>query len=254
MMLSSLLFNTILALFAPSSVLASPSPPLMTPPPRASVMLSTYSPFVISHGKMNGIYQDYLFELIQRSGLDPQFDIFPLNRVMNQVIKGDYDFFIGLSGLTEAAKKYNEIAPFHKMKFVLIGIEKKLNFEEETIVIGKLPDTECAMFNKEQAKKIRFYEYTETQQAIKMLAAKRLSALCTTRELFYFEIQSSEYKKWSFKEFSEFRQEISLSLFANKRLSTDSITRVNNTVSELDQKKFMSSLYKKYGLEEVAKQ
>lgn len=236
----------------PALVLAIPSP---HPPPRVSFALAVYNPFVIQEndGHLRGIYQEYLAELIQRAGLEPHFETMPLNRVLHHASKGTYDFFMGISGTPEADGNYLEIARFHKMKVVLIGLTKKLNFDEGPIVIGKAPDTHCPLFTKEQEKKVRYYDYTNTPQAVKMMSAKRITALCTTRELFYFEIQQSLYANWNFNELSDFHHEFVVSLFANKRIHPDKIKSVNRAVAELDQKKILTNLYKKYGLEEPAK-
>lgn len=239
----------------PSFTMAIPGPQSTAPAPRVSLALAVYNPFVIQEGdgNLHGIYQEYLAELIKKAGLQPQFEAMPLKRMLYHATKGTYDFFMGISGTPEAAGNYLEVARFHKMKIVLIGMAKKLNFDEGPIVIGKAPNSYCPVFNKEQEKKIRYYEYRTTPQAIKMLAAKRIAALCTTRELFYFELQKSLYATRSFAEISGYHHEFVVSLFANKRIHPDKITLVNRAVTELDQKKIMTGLYKKYGLEEPAK-
>lgn len=239
---------------ATSAVHAAPLPKKESAP-RVSFALAPYNPFVIleSDGHLHGIYQEYLAELIQRAGLDPQFDPMPLTRMLHHATKGTYDFFMGVSGIPEAEGQYLEIARFHKMKVILIGMVDKIDFKGEPLVIGKAPNTYCPLFNKEQEKKIRYYEYKDTPQALKMLVAKRISAICTTRELFYFELQNSRYASLSFKEMSEFHHEFVISLFAHKRIAPEKIKSVNKAVTELEQKKFLSSLYKKYGLEETAR-
>jgi hypothetical protein len=246
-----LLCHFILAL-TPALALAIPAP---EPAPRVSFALAIFNPFVIQEadGHLRGIYQEYLAELIQRSGLEPRFETMPLNRVLHHASKGTYDFFMGISGTPEADSNYLEVARFHKMKVILIGLTKKLNFNDGPIVIGKAPDTNCPLFTKEQEKKIRYYEYTNTPQAVKMMSAKRINALCTTRELFHFEIQQSQYANWSFSELSDFHHEFVVSLFANKRIHPDKIKSVSRAVAELDQKKILTNLYKKYGLEEPAR-
>lgn len=247
-----LLFFSFIVGLTPAFVLAVPNPQST---PRVSFALAVYRPFVIqeNNGQLHGIYQEYLAELIQRAGLEPRFETMPLNRVLHHASKGTYDFFMGISGIPEAEGKYMEVARFHKMKVTLIGLAKKLNFDEGPIVIGKAPDTKCPLFNKEQEKKIRYFEYENTAQAVKMMSAKRISALCTTRELFHFEIQQSLYADWNFNEFNEFHHEFVVSLFANKRIEAEKIKSVTRAVVELDQKKILTNLYKKYGLVEPAK-
>jgi len=224
-------------------------------PPRVSFAVSTYNPFVIQEedGHLKGIYQEYVTAVIKKSGLEPHFETMPLNRVLAHASKGTYDFFMGVSGIPEAGDRYQEVARFHKLRVTLIGLVKNLDFSKGHLVIGKAPNSYCPLFTKEQEKNIRYFEYTDTEQALKMLVAKRVSAVCTTRELFYFELHHSKYADLKFNEFNEYHHDFTISLFAHKRIAPDQVKSVNKAIAELEQKKLLSSLYKKYGLEEVTR-
>lgn len=223
--------------------------------PRVTFAVAVYNPFIIEEddGRLRGIYLDFLTDVIQRSGFDPEFESMPLTRVLLHASKGTHDFFMGISGMPETDAKYTEVARFHKLKVILIGLIKKIDLDKDTLVVGKAPNSYCPLFTKEQEKHIRYFEYRDIDQAMKMLTAKRISVLCTTRELFYFDLKRSQYINLKFNEFKEFQHDFTISLFANKKLPAEKIKFLGKTLDEVAHKKLLLTLYKKYGLGDLAK-
>lgn len=249
-----LLIKFFLQLYFAIPLVAS-SAPKVSALSRVIFAVVVYNPFIIEEidGQLRGIYHEYLTEVLQRSGLEPEFESMPLTRVLLHASKGTHDIFMSVSGTPEANGNYVEIARFHKLKVILIGLINKIDLAKETLVVGKAPNSYCPLFTKEQEKHVRYFEYKDMDQAMKMLSAKRISALCTTRELFYFDQKKSQYADLKFNEFKEFQHEFIISLYANKRLSAEKIKSLKKSVDEVEQKKLLITLYKKYGLGDLTK-
>lgn len=218
-----------------------------------SVATAVYRPFIIleEDGSLSGIYYEYLAKLLKSSGLEANFQTLPISRILNYASKGTIDFFPFISDTPEAKENYVEVARFHKLLFVLVGLEKKLEFKKHVVVIGKLTDTLCPLFSDKDKKKIKFFEYKTIDQAIKMLQGKRINAICTTRELFKYELKKSSHANLKYFEIPSHRQEVSLSLFANKKLSPEKIESITKAAADMEQKKFLESVYKKYELNKI---
>lgn len=233
-----------------TTALAVVAPPSSSIVPRVTLAVSIYKPFIIqdSDGKLSGIYQEYITDLVHKAGMEPSFEIMPLPRMLHHATKGTYDLFMSVSGVPEAEGKYLEIARFHHLQVVLIGVAKKIDFSNGPLMVGKTPNSFCPVFSPEEEKKVKFFEYDSTDQALKMLLSKRLSAICTTREMFYYDLHQSQYANLKFKEFPDYHHDLVISLFANKRLPPEKIKSLSKAAVESDQKKVLSNIYKKYGL------
>lgn len=215
-----------------------------------SAAMSLSQPFVIQEndGRLTGIYQEYLSEVGKLAGLEVSFKIMPMGRILNHALKGTFDFFIFASGTPEAQKNYIEVAPFHRIHITMISTDKKLNLAKKGLTIGKPIDQFCPMIHKEHVKNVNLFEYQDTEQAMKMLMAKRMDAVCISREIFYYELPKTPYAKSKLYELPEYQYEFVISLFVNKKLSAQRVKSITRAVLELEQKKTIPSLYKKYGI------
>lgn len=224
------------------------------PDNRVSVATAIYKPFMIleNDGRLNGIYHEYLSELVKKAGLEASFETMPIPRVLNHATKGTFDFFMFASGIPEARKNYIEVAHFHKIKMVMISTDKNVDLKGKSITIGRPAGNFCPIFTKEEEKNIKYIEYESTDQAIKMLIANRMNAICTTRELFHYELQLSSYSSLKYYEIPNYHHELMISLFVHRRLPVQKINSITKAVAELEQKKVLNNIYKKYGLKEGA--
>jgi len=219
---------------------------------RISVATAVYRPFVIleDDGRLEGIYHEYVTELIKKAGLEPSFETMPVQRVLNHATKGTFDLFMFFSGIPEAKNNYIEIKQFHKLQAVIFSLDKTVDLKKEKITIGKPMGSVCPNFSEEDEKRIKYFEFESIDQSVKLLISKRINAICTTRERFHYEIQRSAHNNLKFYELPEYHRELIVSLFANKHLPAEKLKQITKAAAELDHKKVMSLLYKKYGLNE----
>lgn len=217
-----------------------------------SIATTLYRPFMSldDNGHISGIYHEYLTELTKKSGLQAAIEPMPLSRVLNHASKGTHDVLMFVSGAPEAERHYLELARFGKVQIILISTEKKLDFSKEAFVVGKATGSLCPVFSKEQEKKVRFLDYHSISDALKLLSLHRINAICTSRTLFNREIQKSPYAHLKTYEFPEYHHEYMISLFVHKRLHPKKISSLSKAVAELEQKKTLPNLYRKYGIEE----
>jgi ABC-type amino acid transport substrate-binding protein len=228
----------------------------IAPASAASVSVGTglYKPFIMvdQTGAHTGIYHDFLKELIKKAGLYATFEPLPIPRVLNKARNGKFDLFLFISNVPEAKENYTEVTKFHHLRVLLIADTAKLDLKKAPFSIGKAEGTFCKVFSPEEEKLVHFIEYANTEQAVKMLLSKRLAAVCTTRELFFYELGKSAYANMKFFEHPEYHDDFDISLFANKKMPHEHITALQKAASELEQKQTISGLYKKYRLRETA--
>jgi ABC-type amino acid transport substrate-binding protein len=217
-----------------------------------SVATAVYRPFVIlqEDGRLDGIYHEYVSELVKKAGLEARFETMPIQRVLNHAAKGTFDLFMFFSGIPEAKNNYIEIKQFHKLQAVIFSLDKKTDLKKDNITIGKPAGSICPVFSEEDEKRIKYFEFESIEQSVKLLTSKRINAICTTRERFQYEIQHSAHNNVKFYEIPEYHRELIVSLFANKHLQAEKLKSITKAAAELDHKKLINLLYKKYGIVE----
>jgi ABC-type amino acid transport substrate-binding protein len=223
-------------------------------PKKVIIGLTVYPPFTMvdTFGGLPGIHHEYLSELLESAGFQPDFETLPWSRVLQKAENGKFDFLLFLSGAPETRENYVEIAEVQRVRIMLFGAQSQINLSKDQI-IGKLKGTVCPLFAKNELKHVHFFDYNSSEQAGKMLAANHLNAICTTRELYEHEFRRDGSSSFVFFEYPGYRKDLKLSLFVHKDVAQGNVTTILNAYSKLKQKKTLSRLYKKYGIAEPTK-
>lgn len=202
--------------------------------------------FITPDGQKLGLYVELLTAISKEANIALQLNITPFARSVNMMNQGKSDLTVHYTTAVDTTKVVN-LGVLHQTDLVLwprtaMSLSNKAQLNGK--VVGRLRGGCQRVF---EPTAVQFYEINEFTQGVRMLNAKRIDALCGSREAILFAIRRNALPALEVGQALQIEQ-MQVSLLARKDLPTPVIERLQRATSKVMKSALPQQLRSRYGL------
>jgi ABC-type amino acid transport substrate-binding protein len=202
--------------------------------------------FTTPDGQKLGLYVDLVTAIAQEAGIELQLNITPFARSVNMINQGKSDLAVHNISVVQSSKLRN-LGTLHTTDLVLWpSPDKTINRKSQLTgqTVGRLRGGCQRVFDTNA---VQFYEINNYAQGVRMLAAKRINALCGSREAITFAIRRNALPALETKQ-PLLLASIQVALFARQDLPKTQLDRLQRARNKVMESGLPQQLASRYGL------